>query len=219
MTNELKKQPDKPTGSFQNMWEDEHRSSLTTWVLYAWSLADTLRRNKPETMKFLNHIANRFINDPTMMDEIMNSMHPGWQDFANNGKLDSDEHAEEAAKICGLFDMLDSRTAKHYWISDTVFDKLDLLRVKKREVPGYGLQYDWRVFNHIPEGKKTFIFPDGRLIRFLVDKKFIQFICAEFQNMDKKNNHAYAKWVIFFVDREDGRQGELFPQDVGMGKS
>jgi hypothetical protein len=163
-------------------------------------------------MKLRYHVAYRFINDWRFIDEIMETTFPNWQ----TAKPVTDKDFERAAQSIALFDLIDPEDAKHYFITGTVMEKMEYLKVSKRDVPGYGMQYDWRVFAGAKAGKKTFIFPNGQMFRFKIDAGgLISIFYAGYDSGVKNVPDTEVKWVMLYFDTKDGRQCEHFMSEDG----
>jgi hypothetical protein len=115
--------------------------------------------------------------------------------------------------------MLSKDGNKNYYITNTVTDKLDMLKVQKKKlVPslevqaigltGYREVYDWTVFNNISDRKATFIFPDNRLFRVQFYGNYMSFCYLTYTPETKIFGHTY--WTMFYVRRDTGEQ---FDQD------
>lgn len=168
-------------------------------------------------MKLTYHIANRLINDPTFMDEIMETQVPHWAKLLKATKEEQDNLIEADPKASmeavALYDLLNPRNCKYYFITSTVLNQLDHLKVSKKEVDGHGLQYDWTVFRDIPESKKAFIFGTGSMFIFQVKEDNICMFYGIYDTGIKNTFYAHANWTILFADRKTGTQAEHFDSD------
>lgn len=88
-----------------------------------------------------------------------------------------------------------------YYITDTVNDKLDLLKIHKGPNG-----YDWTIFKDIPEGKKTFIFRGDAVLRFHVVGQLITFCYLK----NRLNPHVSIVWV----DRVTNERHEAFVNEL-----
>lgn len=142
-------------------------------------------------MRLHNHIAYRFLTDETFRDEVMESV---------CGKKWEEKPVEEIGLLYNLLDpenmIPDSLPHKVYYITDTVLDKLDMLKVKKSD----GV-YDWKVFADLPTCKKTFIFNDNSVLRLASYSNTLMFCYLKFDFKKDSNQYGSCKVVIFYIDR------------------
>lgn len=171
-------------------------------------------------MRLNNHIALRFLTDDRLAFEVMEETHKiksknRTQLFAELGFLmDKTGHNDkvDAVKAWQLWELVNKDDQKAYFITDTVHDKLDMLKLK-RDANDH---YDWTVFKNIPECKKTFILiPDkkwdgGGVIRLLNDGKTLQFCHLAFKFNDKKvdDNAGQALWTLFYINQFNNEHAE-----------
>jgi hypothetical protein len=154
-------------------------------------------------MKIRDHIAYRFITDDSLTDEIVHHMYPSF-DIRNK------DESPEFFKALALYDTLLPDDQKAYYITNTVMDKLDMLKVKRKEDGNF----DWTVFKSISKRKITLILPDGGLIRIKFSDNFIEF-CHLFIAKKYNKDFGEIKWVLFFVSKIDDRPSQNFnDQDV-----
>lgn len=159
-------------------------------------------------MRLSNHIANKFLNDQNFAVEIVDATYPKLLTGYITGKEFS-EHpdADAAARLYGLVNNQD-QTA--YWVTDTVLDKLSMLKVKRNA----SNEYDWSYFKQVNNCKKTFIlFPNdqntgGGCLRVRVSDGMIEFCHLAFNFDDKKKGTGKARWVLFYIDTKDNRHSE-----------
>lgn len=142
-------------------------------------------------MKLNNkHIAYRFLLDDRFAWEITESMHPKIKDLNASNMRPDDPHIESAAQT---FSTVAPAGQKAYYITNTVFDKLDMLKVSKsktmpirrqnsHEIIGEVKTFDWSVFKNTPEimtpgavRKYTFILPDNKLLRLQTSNGYMAF--------------------------------------------
>lgn len=170
-------------------------------------------------MKFDTHVANRFLKDDSFIHEILETQFPA---VYKNG-----EDPTKNTKLMSLYALLRTEKGhKPYFVTNSVLDKLSLIKVKKKDVNGK-MQYDWRVFESIKDGTcATFIFPFNRdltadhrspnehggrstLLRMVVSGNTIAF--AHVEMVPKETfNQASVNWVLFYVDRKTGFECEHF---------
>lgn len=158
-------------------------------------------------MQLRNHIAYRFLTDITFLDEIMETCLPYEWNLLTEMDLDLDRLPEQVqGKIVTEYDLIDFKDQKAYYITDTVLDKLDMLKVSK--------PFDWTVFKHVEDCRITFIFRKNRLLRMRIYKHMISFVHIEFNYHPKekqtKHEAGQAHFIHFFVDRNTGEQCDHF---------
>ncbi len=159
-------------------------------------------------MKFSNHIANRFLTDDTLAYEVIETTLGG----DPNNMFTTREKIEAAGKekIRSLWRLVNKDNQKAYLVTNTVHDKLDLLKVKK-DSKG---EFNWTVFNNIPHCKKTFILTPikdwggGGCLRILVEGNVIEFchVCFRFNEGEKVKGKAF--WTLFYIDRVNNFHAE-----------
>lgn len=149
-------------------------------------------------MRLTNHIAFRFLTDETFHEETMECFF---------GKDWMEKPTED---IIGMYDLSSSyfklQPNKTYYITDTVIDKLDMLKVKKDDKG----RYNWTVFSDQPDCKKTFIFNGNRLLRMVIYKEQIVFLYISMVIDKGRKNWGLANRVAFFVNRATGEQCDHF---------
>ncbi len=136
-----------------------------------------------------NHIAYRFLTDDTLMYEAMAIF---------EGKNWMDKPIEQISNCYDLLYKGDLYKTPHkvYLVTNTVIDKLALLHVTKKNS-----HFDWSVFGHLPDCKKTFIFLNNEVLRILVRGDFISFCHLSFSRTDKQNGFGNSYWVMFYFNR------------------
>lgn len=161
-------------------------------------------------MRFTNHIARRFLTDETLMYEYAELMHSEMVRQIKLGRtLDSFEETERL-KLATLFDLLGTEPHPVYLITETVHDKLDMLKVKK-DVNGW---YDWTCFSEIQEGKKTFVLypvPEwdlGRALRIKVLHDTIEFVHVHAKKDTDNDEMCKSGMTFFFINRLDNSHAE-----------
>ena len=118
-------------------------------------------------MRLTHHIALRFLTDNTFIFEVIEHRHPGILKAVVHSKpipgdkehrvVEAEEADDEKGKLADAwnedFPFLNAENQKAYIVTDSVSDKLDLLKVKR----GADSFYDWSVFAEVRPCKKTFI--------------------------------------------------------------
>lgn len=163
-------------------------------------------------MVLSNHIAYRFLTDDKFTWEIIEHFHPNEiKVFTENGsdKDVLDKHREDAYKIYSTDKLINPEGNKTFMVTESVMENLDLLKLTKK-----GDHFDWMVFKHLTDRKVTFILPNNRLLRMLVDGPMIQFFYLTFDLIaGGKPGSGWTNWEIFFIDREENRLCEHFESD------
>jgi hypothetical protein len=142
-------------------------------------------------MHLETHIAHRFLTDDSLIMDIIGEFHPGY------------EKREMTDEVALLFDLLSRDDQKAYYITNTVLEKLEMLKIKKRKLEGGEERFDWTVFKKLTDRKVTFIFPDNALLRLRILGGMLYFCHMMFEH-GKIKNHGTATWVIFHIDRFTG---------------
>lgn len=97
-------------------------------------------------MQLRNHIAYRFLNDRPYLSDILRSLLPAEVE----NMLRDTESDEEMMRIGVLHRLLSVDGQKAYYITNTVVDKLDMLKVTNKNG-----RFDWTVFKNIADSKLT----------------------------------------------------------------
>lgn len=151
-------------------------------------------------MRLNNHIAMRFLTDDNLAFEIVEATYP---DSYKKLLKDKDSTDEDLSKLSQLYSLVSKEKQKSYLVTETVHDKLDLLKVK---VNSEG-QYDWTVFNELSDSKKTFIlypafgWDGGGCLRVLVDKEMIEFCHIRFKFNEGSKDDGTCHWTMFYINR------------------
>lgn len=149
-----------------------------------------------------NHIANRFLTDDTLMMEIMETQHG---DIIKKIENDEDITDEENSNIRTLHETISPERQKAYYITDTITEKLDMLKVEPK-----GDHYDWNVFRNLKDQKVTFIFSDNTLLRLAIFKGYLAF-CWMHMKVDKtKDNYGHLSWTLFHINQKTGALSQNF---------
>ncbi len=106
-------------------------------------------------MKLENHIVNRLLRDENLWVEMI--MAQAEKDGVTFAKGDDDA----ILRYGGMYKMLNNEGNKTYFVTKSVTEKLNLLDTKKcLDAEG------WKIFNTLPDFKKTFILPEGNSLTF-----------------------------------------------------
>lgn len=164
-------------------------------------------------MKLDKHIAYRFLTDDTMAIELMDSMYPeDLQLFEKESGLTEEEESRKAS-LAHFYNMVCKDDQKAYWITNSVLDQLDSLKVKKKFTEGIGEHYDWTFFKNLPDQKVTFILPENNVLRLLITEEMLYFTNLSFKLNKGSKDYGQAYWIIFYVNRETGEMCEHFNSD------
>lgn len=159
-------------------------------------------------MLIKGHIAHRFLADPTLIKEIIETqisytkrMRPAV----------TKEELLEAAET--LFHLLSPVNNKSYIVTHTVQDHLDLFDAKQ----AMSLE-GWKVFQHLPIFKKTFILApkegdkSTKVIRVFKSRWGFHFMHLELtHDKDYKiTNRGALYWILFWVNFETGQISSNF---------
>lgn len=158
-------------------------------------------------MRFTNHIALRFLTDDTLAFEMIETTH-----FKEVHKIINKEHLDNvmSSKVRQLWKLVSRYNQKAYVVTETVHDKLDMLKVKTDS----DNHYDWTVFSELKSSKKTFIlnptkqWDGGGCLRFMVDGTKLCFCHLGYRFEDKKNDKGKALWTMFYIDKITNEHGE-----------
>jgi len=129
-------------------------------------------------------------------------------EFENMLREEIDE--EEAQRLRVAHQLLSFEGQKAYYITNTVVDKLDMLKVSTKN----GL-YDWTVFKHIEPCKLTFIFRDNSLLRIWIHDDVIQFFQGSYVYYTKEEQARHrmpgtVNMVQLYVYRNTGELAANF---------
>jgi hypothetical protein len=154
-------------------------------------------------MVLKNHIAYRFLTDPTMVIEIIESFYPNEVRSISSG-------GEPDPRVLGMYKMMGTEDQKAYYITETVLNHFDSLNIKKIETEKYGMQYDWSYFKGLKEQKTTFIFPNNSLLRLWINNGMLHFCHTSFKLKEgsKVNGEMYN--IMLYVDMQTGELCEHF---------
>lgn len=177
-------------------------------------------------MKLYKHIARRFLTDDDMAHEISEAMYPDFYKSAHIDYKRIEDHPQSSGAL-SLYDLVRSDTGKgilpnkNYVISETVTDKLELLKVNKNseykltgkkmeDIDTTIMTYDWSVFNNIGLRKVTFILQDNCLLRMQRDENFLALFFLKCDILDWENNQGHIHWTVSFIDWRNKRVSSNF---------
>lgn len=167
-------------------------------------------------MKLDKHIASKFFDpEEELMWAIIEEVHPEIRDLAEKAAVagipdkikDYLVRQDEQGLLDGAavtYALLKNRDQRAYYITTTVMDKLDMLKVSRKttmpirkrnseKIIGETNTYDWSVFYTFGEKKITLILPDNRFIRVRLSDGGLHLM-----NMWVREPDLY--WAFSFVD-------------------
>ena len=149
-------------------------------------------------IRLTNHIAYRFLNDESLLWEIMELHHP------EINRIPKGEEIPDT--ILATYGFLSHKGNKSYYITDSVTDKLELLKVNRVDD-----KYDYTIFKDLKPQKATFILPDNKVIRMLItdtieDKSQIVFEYIKFERHKDSKYEGHMNSCMFYVNRLSGEQ-------------
>lgn len=154
-------------------------------------------------MLLKNHIGYRFLTDDNVAMEIVEGH---FKEEYRTIKV-GDEIPE---KFLSVFHLVNRKDQKAYYITETVLDKLNMLKIKMKHTEGIGEHYDWTVFSEVKNGKYTFVLPTNKLIRMLVTDDVLSFCYLTFEHLKGNKDLGYMSWIMFYVNRKTGEQCDHF---------
>jgi len=145
-------------------------------------------------MKLDNHIAMHLLTNPELARKVVEQSIPKMDD---QRKADTISHLHPYGQ-------------KAYYITDTVLDKLDMLKVRRDvEVDirmqdstatlGEARTFNWRVFNTFKPAKLTFILPDNIVVRIVSNSKVLWFCFIHVNKVDGID--VEIVWTFFYYDK------------------
>lgn len=159
-------------------------------------------------MKLDNHIVNRLITDKDFSVELIT--HQMNSDVAILGK-----DAVRIENYASMKYLLSNEENRTYYVTNSVIDKLGLLDTKKcMSVEG------WKVFNSLPDFKKTFIMPKGNTcIRVVKENGVLYFCHIDFklypEEVQKVRGEGEVHWILLYVDLDRNAIAENFSNEDG----
>lgn len=150
-----------------------------------------------------NHIAYHFLTNENYVMDMVTHIHPKGPEGVTEDLLN---------KMAPTYELLGPEYNQAFYVTNTVMDLLEMLKIKKVKNQAGVELYDWTMFDDMPENKRTFIFNDNSLLRVLVRDHIIQFCHLSFEK-DKSPGAKYdgeSHWVIFYINRKTGEQCDHF---------
>jgi hypothetical protein len=159
-------------------------------------------------MKLDHHIAYRFLTDDSLAWEMVDTHCAGWHD--------ADKESNLFKTATTTYDLLRfEKNQRNYYITDSLLGQLEYLKVNRAtkfpiwkqhsrgEVVGELLTYDWTIFKHLGNRKITFIFPDNKLLRMVIDGDMMAFCHLTYELRDWDKNDGHLSWTMFWVSPEN----------------
>lgn len=167
-------------------------------------------------MKLNKHLAFHLLLNEKFCWQIVNEMYPETKGRYEEvyKRIHEPEFLQKYYEIDSCFQTVMPMKQKAYYITDTVMDKLDMLKVHRDcmceireknspDIIGTAQTFNWSVFNFIKTGTKvTFIIPDGRIIRFRVLDNMLHFLTfsSRFLPEEGKIDNTFD---FFFYDKKN----------------
>lgn len=159
-------------------------------------------------MVLRNHIAWRFLTDRSLIYEMCGETHLGdWKNLIDQAKTKMGPEDLEPSEELESFIELVRPSLDVYYVTQTVLDNLDLLKVSRT-----GNHFDWTVFKNLKNQKVTLILPDNKLLRVFITAPGLQMFWltfSKFKNGGEKIE-GNMKWVMLYLDTDTGKLCEHF---------
>ena len=159
-------------------------------------------------MKLENHIVKRLLTDESLWTEMI-------LDQAAGQGIDLLKDIDAAENYVSMYELLSNKDNKTYYVTKSVTEKLNLFDTKRcLDIEG------WKIFNHIPDFKKTFILHDsGTCIRVFKKNGLIHFCHLDFtfhKKEDRKpNDDGLMYWILLYVELNESVIAEHFNSEDG----
>jgi hypothetical protein len=161
-------------------------------------------------MVLKNHIAYRFLTDEEMTLDMINAHMPGIIDkFLDDEKSMTDK---ERSQLKTLNDTISPIDQEAFYITDTIVDKIGMLKAKLQE----NGHYDWSVFNHLRDQKKTFIYSNNSLIRVSIRDGFLCFCWIDAKKSERGNGFD-TEFHLFNMEQATQRFSSNWSADSHIG--
>lgn len=156
-------------------------------------------------MKLENHIVNRLLLDDTLWTEMVITQ------GESDGLTLNEMAAGNVDNYVNMYDLVNSKGNKTYYVTKSVVDRMDLLDTKKcMTIEG------WKIFNTLPDFKKTFILPDhanlhdsSRCLRVQKIGGLLYFCHLSFKMHEKARrkpgDDGLLNWVLLYVDLDQNQ--------------
>ncbi len=146
-------------------------------------------------MRLRNHIAYRFLTDKKWHLEYILRRH---NLKADAPIADTDPRRRAVQED---YDLISAKSNKTFVVTETVTDKLDLLKVKRLK----NGHFDWTIFDHLEVQKATFILPGNRCLRvkFYTNSVYFMLLLHEPQAGNPNKMKGVTNWVRFQYYKED----------------
>jgi hypothetical protein len=149
-------------------------------------------------MKLDNHIAKRFLTDDMLIMEMLGDSFLG---------IPLESYTENS-EVMAMAQVLYPIKQKAYYCTNTVLDMLSMLKASRKDG-----RYDWSVFNGVPDGKSTYIFPNNSLLRVFINDEIIHMTYLHMKVSSLSENYGQLKWTMFYVDKKTGEKCDFFTHD------
>ncbi len=171
-------------------------------------------------MVLKNHIASRLLKNDALALEMVMEMFP--EEVKKKGGDIPEPAIEKMANFYKLIGGGETGIADRiYYVTNTVIDKLDLLKVKKNEQTKY---YDWSIFKNVKQGKRMFIFDENKCLRMWKDEDRIHLCMIAYEKNDSELNpfvevnqpvkgsniEGKIVWDIFWVQMDDNTHSDNY---------
>lgn len=173
-------------------------------------------------MVLKNHLVYDLLTNEDYVWDWIEKQCPHFKTYCSMPGLTNEQALELAQHdpyIQTSYHLFNSKGNTLYMVTNTVIKNIDLLKVKKRDIEGE-MQYDWKVFNHITDCKKTFILPPSKdgtgsgwqmVLRLVKVGRVIQFLHLGRQKDPENPTKMYNEHaVVFYVDTVTGEQCDHF---------
>lgn len=152
-------------------------------------------------MRIEKHIAYRFLTNKEWLIQYICRRYE-IHDEGDEQEIfkDSPNKSTKLQLAKETYDLLHPADSKNYFVTKSITEKLDLLKVK-RQADG---QFNWSIFNHIPVQKATFILPDQKVLRVKFYGNMVYFMFVEVVghgNDGFEPGYKTTNWVHFFYKK------------------
>jgi hypothetical protein len=134
-------------------------------------------------MKLSTHIANRFLTDITIIEEIIHS-HAIAHNITDLHKLDS------------TIRLMKPDGSQNYVITDTVIERLDCIKLKR--------PFKYQALSGLKDGKKTYVLPRNSIVRYFKQGPHLHIAYLSISNANRKTNQGMLTWHIWFANTDTG---------------
>lgn len=162
-------------------------------------------------MVLKNHIAHRFLTDETFTFEMLKVHMPSQLErFLDGGKLTD----IESSQLWTLNNTICAISQEAFYITDTIVEKVDMLKVKLKD----NGHYDWSVFSHLRDQKKTFIYSDNSLIRISISAGYLCFCWIDAKPSKEHRGQDEVDFHLFNLKQSTQEFSSNWVADSYVGK-